>query len=383
MINLIKLFFKYRKIFVINTFLAVSIALILFFTLPRRYKATSEIIPTLEPEIVATIGTSLIMSNPLLSFLVTPADIYARILKSRCVIGQLVDKLGLVEKMGARNREALVKKLQRSLIVKTYPEGLIEVSFEHKDKELAVAIVNTSVSLLDSINKYTLMTKGKELRRFLEQRLKEVKEELETFQDSLRSLQESYNFVNLEEEYKSFIGEYITLYADLFKEKIETEFLKEIYGEGSSTLFQKEKKIQVLQKKLRDIFHKGGFKDGGYGPGFAIPVRAVPSIFKKYVTILAEIEARKEAYSFIFAKYEEAKIMEKKDTPTLTILSYATLPQLKSWPRGSRMLLIAVFIALMVSVILVFIEENEQIQELLEYMRNAIREDLSFFRRKG
>ena len=64
MINLIKLFFKYRKIFVINTFLAVSIALILFFTLPRRYKATSEIIPTLEPEIVATIGTCLLYTSP-------------------------------------------------------------------------------------------------------------------------------------------------------------------------------------------------------------------------------------------------------------------------------------------------------------------------------
>lgn len=385
MVELIKLFIKYRRVFIINFFLAVGIAVILFFSLPRKFRATAEIMPSLEPETIMSIGTSLTMANPLLSFMVTPADIYARILKSRSVIEPVIDKLDLQKKFKAKYKDVLIKKLQRAIEVKTYPEGLIEVSFEHRDKLLATQIVNQAISTLDSVNKYTVNTKGRELRLFLAQRLSEVKKELSSYQDSLKNLQQKYKFIELTDEYAVVAEKYTEFYANLLQNKTELELLEKLYGKDSRLSFveQKREKIKILENYIIQMLNGKNKDNPSFGPGFALPFSRIPEVAKKYIMFLAEIEARKEVYAFLFSKYEEAKILEKKDTPTLSILSYATAPQKKSWPKGSYLVFISVIISFFVSILYVAFMENKELQDLWNYFKKEIAEDFSFFSRSS
>ncbi|RLJ04271.1 MAG: hypothetical protein DRP08_02135 [Candidatus Aenigmatarchaeota archaeon] len=383
MTKYLKIIIKYRWIYFLSFFIPVSIALILFFTLPRRYTATAEIMPSLEPETMATIGASLTLANPFLNLMVTPADIYARILRSRTVVEGVIDKLDLQRRFKARYKDVLIRKLQKSIGIKVYPEGLIEVYYEHKDKVLATRIVNEFILVADSVNRYAVMTKGKELRIFLEGRLKEMRLELSAYQDSLGELQKKYGFIDLPEEYKAFAHSFVNVYTDLVLEKARLEYIANLYGKDSPLVEKKEKQIRALKDYINKKILKGqNISEEGYGVGFSVSLNKLPEVLKKYLMYNAEIEARKEAYSFLFSKYEEAKLLEKKDTPTINILSFAKIPQKKSWPRGSRLVFLGIVVGFIVSFLYTIYAEKEQVKEIIDLLIESFDKDLSVFRKR-
>ncbi|MDI6851168.1 MAG: Wzz/FepE/Etk N-terminal domain-containing protein [bacterium] len=350
---------KYFVTFVIVYILGFLIAIVLFFTLPRKYKATAEIMPNLEPELMMTIGSSLANLNPLLGLMVSPSDIYARIIQSRAVLYPVIDSLNLKQKFKTRSYIKVYRKLLKGIEIKSYTEGIVEISYEDKDPKFAAQIVNLIVRELDRFNKQTVMTKGKALREFLEQRLKEEDILIGSLRDSLEKFQKKYGTVFPEEEYKEWVSAYFDIYKGYLISKAEYDYLSEIYSPGSPILSLKLNELEVYEKQLRDFANesKADSQTSKTPRILNFPLRTVPELAKVYGELLVKLQAHEEVYKFLFTKYEEAKILEKKDTPTFTLMHWAEVPDYKSYPRGTILVMFFFFMSTIVNILIFFIGE--------------------------
>jgi len=360
-----KILTKYLKVFIFFYMLGFLLAIVLFFTLPKKYKATAEIMPSLEEELLTTIGSALTNFNPLMSMMVTPADIYAKIIQSRAVMYEVMDSLNLYKKFKSKSKIKLYRKLIKSIEIKPYAEGIIEISYEDRDKEFAAKMVNTVVKALDDVNRKTVMTKGKELRIFLEGRLKEEKALIDSLRDSLKTFQAKYNTILPVDEYASLVTGYFGLYKEYMMEEAKLEYMTKIYSEDNPLVQTQAKMVETYEKQLR-TYLRADDSTKNAKMIFNVSHREIPEVIATYLDLKLKLEAHEEVYKFLFSKYEEAKLMEQKDTPTFTVMKLAEVPDYKSSPRGTHLVLIFFFISTLVNLTILIIGEVPEAREILK-----------------
>ncbi|GAJ22508.1 unnamed protein product, partial [marine sediment metagenome] len=81
----------------------------------------------------------------------------------------------------------------------------------------------------------------------------------------------------------------------------------------------------------------------GFGAGFSIPFAKLPELSLEYVRLLRDAKVQEAIYELLTQQYEQAKIMEVKDTPTVQILDRASPPEKKTSPKRSRIVIMAPF----------------------------------------
>ncbi len=358
---------KYFKLFIGVYLAGFLIAILLFITLPRRYKATAEIMPSLEPELMMTLGSALTSFNPLVSMMISPADILARVLYSRAVLYPVIDSLDLRKKLKSSSYVKVYRKLLKSIEVKAYMEGIVEVSYEDKDPYFAAQLVNTIVRELDHFNRFTVMTKGRALREFLELRLKEEEELLAALKDSLQDFQKKYGTMFPEQEYGEFLKSYYEIVKNYLLAKAERDLYKVIYYENSPAVKMKSEELKVYEKQLSSILGADVYSktDSSLGAKILnVPMSEIPEFVRRYFDLVYRIEAHKEVYKFLFSKYEEAKILEKKDTPTFTVMRYADVPDYKSFPRGTHLVLYFFLLSTLFNIVIFVLKETNLVKML-------------------
>ncbi|MGB9824100.1 MAG: GumC family protein [Candidatus Hydrothermia bacterium] len=352
---------RYLKLFFIVYVVGFLVALLLYFVLPRKYKATAEVMPSLDPETFAVIGSSLANFNPLLGLMVSPVDIYARIAQSRGVLYPVIDSLDLRSKFKTKSYIKTYRKLLKSIEIKTYTEGILELSYEDKDKYFATNLVNLVVRELDRANKELIMTKGKALREFLEKRMAEEEASINSLRDTLEQLQKRYGTLDLEAEYAEWVKAYYEMLKNYLMSRTEYDYLKQIYSESSPLLILKEKELKVYDEQLRGFLNEISSEEAGGNVRrvFNVPYTKLPTYARQYMELKVKLSAHEEVYKFLFTKYEEAKILEKRDTPTFTVLRYAEVPDYKSYPKGTHLVLLFFFLSTVINIVILLVKEGE------------------------
>lgn len=74
--------------------------------------------------------------------------------------------------------------------------------------------------------------------------------------------------------------------------------------------------------------------NNGFGVGFAIPFKKLPDVGTEYVRRYRNLKIQESVYTLMMQEYEQAKIMEVRDTPAITVLDYAAVPKEKFGPKG-------------------------------------------------
>ncbi len=78
----------------------------------------------------------------------------------------------------------------------------------------------------------------------------------------------------------------------------------------------------------------------------------------KFIRLKRDVEVQNLLYRFFAQQYEQAKIQESKDTPTIQILDAAVAPEKRNSPMRTLIVLIASFLGGMVGIIISLIKEN-------------------------
>jgi uncharacterized protein involved in exopolysaccharide biosynthesis len=393
----------YRRFILLN-FLGVCVAVaILSLFLPSWYSANTTILPPQREKLglglvsslaggISEFGTS--MSLPLM---VSPSDVIGAILKSRTVALAVIEKEDLMKTYHTKTKEDALRELFSHTQVKVTPEGLVSLSFEEKDRFKAARVANRFVEELDRVNRETNISQAKNARIFIEERLVQTKKDLTKAEEDLRKFQEENKAVSLDAQMRASIEGAADLKAQLVAADIELNLLSKTMSSSHPQIQGLNSKINELKRQL-DIWELGNPKEESEKKKILdVPFSQVPTLSLELARLVREVRIQSGVFELLTNQYEQYKIQETRDTPTIQVLDKAFPPERRSKPKRTFLVGLAGVLSLVTSVVFVFgleyfkkskqrnPEEFERIQALLGAWRKDtedLKKKISFKREK-
>ncbi|MGB9721760.1 MAG: GumC family protein [bacterium] len=358
---------KWRNFLIQNVTLVTIFAIILSLVVTHKYTAVASILPpSSETEsMFGLLGGGIVtqLSNisritGRLPGMTTPSDLYAAILKSGTVKGKIIERFNLKEEFKVKTNYDASKALDEITRISITPEGIISIAVTYKNKYLATDIANAFVEELDKFNTETAMTTGKKYRIFIEQRLKATTDSLSKAEEALRKFQEQHRTVALDIEIENAIETIAKLKGEIILREIQKGAISSAGGLSNPYVTNIDQELRELKKQLSKIeFGTTDTARKEFGVGFSVPFARLPEISLEYARLLRDVKIQEAIYELLTQQYEQAKIMEAKDTPTVQFLDRASPPEKRSFPRRTLIVLFALLLSVFGSIPMIFLYE--------------------------
>jgi uncharacterized protein involved in exopolysaccharide biosynthesis len=357
-----------RRFLVRLTAAGLVLFTIIAFRLPKRYTATVHLMP---PDYSAT--SQLAMSLPSLSGsgddeggggggggglgvgsvmgfagkllgLSTSGSLVAGVAQSRTVEDDIIAQFGLMKLYGTKYPEDARKLLEGTTEIKEDTKtGIIALSFEDKDPKRAAAIAQAYVENLNQVLAGVNASSAHRERLFIDQRLVEVKKDLDASAKEFAEFSSANSAINIPEQAKAMVGAAADLEAKLIAAQSMLGGLKQIYTDNNVNVRQMQASVVELQKQI-DRF---GGKDVVPAGGSTLPkselypsVRQLPLLGVKYLDLYRRHKINEAVFEFLTKQGEVARVEEARDVPSVQVLDPAAVPQKKTRPH--RLLIMVV-----------------------------------------
>jgi tyrosine-protein kinase Etk/Wzc len=358
---------KHKKFIFFMLLIVSAISVIYVVIVPKLWTSTTTILPASEQNSSFNIGNSsfLGLSSTILgNSFQKDAEELVTIMKSRSFSEDVIHKYNLIKYFKIKNADSLVAmdraliKLREKIRNINIDEdtGLIIISIITKDKFLSADISNYYAKKLEKHNLENRFSKGKIKRIFIRKRLDEVKSELDSLSLEISNFKKEYNTIDLEVQSHAMI----TLYSDLIAKKMETEIELDYSSQFLSTESPKYKGLlnrnNAINQKIKEIESS----DQQNRIKFALNLEEIPDLQLRFSKLLIALEIQKKLYTYLYPEYEEAKIEEVKDLPTIEIIDKAVPAGLRSYPKRARMCVTNFVVTFILSIFLSFAIEYFQ-----------------------
>jgi tyrosine-protein kinase Etk/Wzc len=386
----------YRRFIFLN-FLGVCLIVAIFsFLLPSWYRATTTVLPPERETLSLGLTSSLagavsgLGTSYSLPFMATPSDIIAAILKSRTVAEAVLEKENLMEAYKTKSREAALRELFSRVSVSVSPEGIVSLSYEDKDKIRAAGVANRFVEEMDRVNRQTSTSQAKNARMFIEERLTKTQGDLSKAEEDLRNFQEENKTILLDSQMKTAIEKAADLKAEMVSSEIELNVLSKTMSPYHPQIQSLRSKINEIKRQLETLElgnQKEEFKDKTV---LDVPFAEVPSLSLKLARLVREVNIQERVFELLTQQYEQYKIEETKNTPTIQVLDKAIPPEKRFKPKRGLLVGISGILSLFASTVFVFgleyfkksKQRNPEGMAKLEALLGAWRKDVEDLKRK-
>lgn len=323
-----------------------------------------------------------------LSLGATSGDILSGVLQSRTIKERVIQESALNEhyKIPMEKIDKIIRTLNGATTIDVTPADIVIIEVEDRDPEKAKEIVDNYIAALDNFLRESGMTRGKQERMFLEERLKETAEDLKISEDSFVAFQEKNRIIHLSKEIEMGIEIYAQLKAALQAKEIQLRMKSSYLLEESPEIIELKQEISAYRKKLTEIETKSTLE--GYGIGSSISLKDLSNIELEYFRIYRKVKENENIYAFLVELYEQAKISEVRDTPIVTVIDYGAIPQKPQFPRKIRMAIIGFFFGLVISIAYIFFDhftglflQNPNNRYLYDNLKNALLTDIKSIKR--
>jgi uncharacterized protein involved in exopolysaccharide biosynthesis len=354
---------RWRKLIVINFVVVCLIAIGVSFVIPRWYKAKATLLPP-EENARSSVLTSLLTNIPLAGLTIpgatTSADLFVAILGSRTVAEGVIQKLDLMEIYDSKNLEEAIRTLHEHSDIGITKEGIIAIEVEEKDPHLAARVANSYIDELDRVNQETSISQAKNKRLFVEGRLEETQIELARAENELRQFQEKNKAISLPDQISAAIERAAQLKAEQVSLEIQLGVLLKTASPSHPQVELLRSKISEIQKQMEKIEFGSPpdfdtpIPESAGNTGFHVPFAKVPSVGLELARLTRNLKIQEVLFELLTQEYEQAKIEEAKDTPTVQVLDVASPPIRKSKPNRKIFVIFMGFLSLFFSLAYVY-----------------------------
>lgn len=279
------------------------------------------------------------------------ALLYVEMIKLDSLRDGVIDRLKLQERYGEKSRQALYRRLNQSVTVQAGKEGIITISVEDTDPNLAAEIANLSVEELKRISSQLSMTGASNSKAFLEEQLARRKEELTRAEDNLKAFQQKYKTLDVAHQVSAAGSAVAALVAQLTSQEVRLENMRQQFADSSPEILAGERAVEVLRRKVENLQGTGS---GGILTGF----EKIPARGQEYLHLMRKFKAAEAVYESLSKQYEMSRISSANDVSTIQVLQKAFAPERKSGPSRSRMVLNALLLSLFASLGLIWCTES-------------------------
>jgi|GEM_PF-3233280 len=348
------LWFRHRWFLVKVFFLAALATAVISSLIPKTYRATAMVLPPFDG------GTAL----PFLGGVTV--DVFganevsaaglATLLKSRALKDRVQSHIDLKEHYQKPDLERAYKAFENSLEIEMESEesfGAVSIiAFRlhvlDRDPEFAARLVNVVVEEWDRLT-VDLNRRSASLRRqFTEENLRANTLELAATEDSLRRFQEQYGIASVEAQVEGTVTSGFLLEQRIIEARTEVQVLEKMLRSNHPELKRAHSMLQGLQEEQKRM------RVAGETEGLMLPLNVAPEIGLQYARLFRSLTTLETIHAVLVQQYEQARMQELKDMPSLRLVDTGEVPLYKYKPKRALMVLMASFSALFLAVLVMY-----------------------------
>jgi uncharacterized protein involved in exopolysaccharide biosynthesis len=377
------LFWKSRKFIFKNMIIVTISAIIISLLLPKWYASKAVVLSSgagqfnflssISPIPVADFGLSTINED---------INNFIAILQSRTVKEYMVNKFNLIDRYKQRDIEYAIEAFEEKIELEVTEEGTLEITIIDKDPLIAKEMVNEVLFMLDQINQSIGMEAGKYNREFLENRININNKDLEKAELALKTFQEKTGIIDLvaqlsstmqmsAQAYNSIFEAYTSLYAKKIETETELAVAKTTLSNNNPTIMQLEKLLDVQTIQLDQLMirldEKLQYLLSNISPAqidtipnieFSVSFNTLPSLGLENARLIREVELQSTIQEILIPQFEQAKLEETKNIPTLQIIDKPKVALNKTKPKRSLIVIGSTIMSFLMSLIFVYTDHR-------------------------
>jgi uncharacterized protein involved in exopolysaccharide biosynthesis len=266
-----------------------------------------------------------------------PGDQQVSILLSRSVAQDMVSRFHLKDVYHTQ-KESLAEDALKSHTTTDVgvKDGIITVSVSDRDPKRAQDMANGYLDELRSANGRLALTESSQRRLFFEQQLVQEKDALANAEADLQKTQEQTGMIALAPQTSAEIQSIAATRADIESREVELSGLLQGSTEQDPAVVRLRSEINSLEGHLSQMMTGSGTT--------GVSAAKVPAMQLEYLRKQREVSYHETIFDILSRQYEAARLDESRDAPVLQILDPAVLPDRKSGPHRSLIMLIGLLV---------------------------------------
>lgn len=344
--------------------LAASVVSLL---LPKIFESTATLLPSLDSKDGGGLGALLAASGAggaaqslgisLPGAPATPTDLFVAMLKSRIMADEVITQFDLLAVYEAKTMQDARKALEGHTKISVSKEKVIKITVEDQDPRRAADLANFYVANLDRLNRTLNVSKAGQNRAFIERRLSDTQVNLVKAEEALKDFQTHNKAVAVEAQSKAMIEAAAMIQGQISAHEVQLQVMSGYLSPDNPELSRVRSGIEELRKQLYLLESGKGGKGMLPGDRLHPAMVTVPGLALDYGRLMRELKVQETLYTLLTSQYEQAKLAEARDTPTVQVLDPAIPAEKKSKPSIRLNVLIAGVLALFVGLFLAFFLE--------------------------
>ena len=238
----------------------ILLSLLYAFSLPNMYTSTTTLMPPDSASSNSNLMSLLSSASPAATVgssvlgIKTPGAVFVGILGSRTVQESLVTRFDLVHHYKTNLIEDACKQLTADThIVEDPKNGIITINVDANNPVLASNIAQAYVEELDRVVNNNSTSAARRERIFLEERLKEIKQDLDDSAEALSQFSTKSRTIDMPSQARAMVDTGLKLQDELATARSDLAGLRQTYSEDNVRVRTASARVEELQRQMDKI----------------------------------------------------------------------------------------------------------------------------------
>ncbi len=347
---------RWRRVIFYSLALGFVVSTTISFLITPQFKSTASVFPAEKADLfgalegVSSLVKSISGARSLAALTSSPEqDRYMAILKSGRVLNSVIAKFDLVKiyDITSYPAEKTVKELLSNVEFSSEMEGNIVITVYDKDPQRAADMANFFVEELNRANTNLQVQNARGTRKFIQERYKANLRDLAVAEDSLKFFQKRHGIIAMPEQATAAIKANAEMAAQLAIKEVQLAVERRTLSADHPAVIASQIEVQEFRGKINQMNTGTGTSAGKMKA--LISLESVPELGVEYVRRYREVEVQYKILQFILPLYEQAKVEEQRQTPSVVVLDAASPSERKARPKRLAIILGGIVVALFAS----------------------------------
>jgi capsule polysaccharide export protein KpsE/RkpR len=370
-VNNASLFWDHRHIFFRVAVIVFVLSILFALLLPKEYVSIARIMPPEQGGNSAAMLAALVGKGSagglagLAGSLLGPKNngaLFVALLHSGTISGHLIDRFNLQQVYHKRYRLDAAKRLSHlTKVTEDTKSGVITVVVTDETRDRARDLAQGYLDELNSLVARVNTSSAHREREFVEQRLNTVQGELQRAQLALSDFSSKNTTIDIREQTRATVDAGAKLEAQFIVGESELDSLRQIYGNQNVRVRAAEARNSILQRELQrangqsrpDLDEKDVDATHPYPA-----LRQLPQLGVQWANLYRNVRIHETVFDLLSEEYETARIEEVKSVPTVSVIDFPGLPEKKSGPYRTLIVLISTIFSAVITAIYLLVRRS-------------------------
>lgn len=345
---IIRVAFKRKKLIGIVALAIVALALTAALLLPRRFMATTVILP---PQQSGSAGAAMMAQLSSLSAMAgagalgikNPNDLQVALLKSRSVEDAMATRFHLQALYHAKYPSSARKRWEKKTFIEDgLKDGLIRLSVTDSDPQRAAELANGWVEEYQRFSATLAVSEASRRRLFFERQVSDARENLARAEEEMKQTEQRTGVIELDGQAHAMIASAAMLRAQVAAKQVEIQAMRQFAADGNPDLERARQELSALEGQLASMDVARDRRGGD----LVAPAGMVAQTGLDYARALREVKYREAVVSLLMRLYEMAQVDEAQKGSQAQVVDAAVVPDHPNSQFGIWIVLAGLLLAL-------------------------------------